>query len=41
MEKRNTGQKTNLGLYTVGPGVYSSSNRKEYQKDKNNNVSGE
>jgi hypothetical protein len=25
----------------LGPGVYSSSNRYEYQKHKNNNVSGE
>jgi hypothetical protein len=26
---------------TLGPGVYSASNRNEYQKHKNNNVSGE
>jgi hypothetical protein len=25
----------------LGPGVYSASNRNEYQKHKNNNVSGE
>jgi hypothetical protein len=25
----------------LGPGVYSASNRNEYQKQKNNNVSGE
>jgi hypothetical protein len=25
----------------LGPGVYSASNRSEYQKHKNNNVSGE
>jgi hypothetical protein len=25
----------------IGPGVYSASNRNEYQKHKNNNVSGE
>jgi hypothetical protein len=25
----------------IGPGVYSASNRNEYQKLKNNNVSGE
>jgi hypothetical protein len=29
---------TNVSL---GPGVYSASNRNEYQKQKNNNVSGE
>jgi hypothetical protein len=26
---------------TLGPGVHSASNRNEYQKHKNNNVSGE
>jgi hypothetical protein len=26
---------------TLGPGVHSASNRNEYQKQKNNNVSGE
>jgi hypothetical protein len=26
---------------TLGPGIYSASNRNEYQKHKNNNVSGE
>jgi hypothetical protein len=26
---------------TPGPGIYSASNRNEYQKHKNNNVSGE
>jgi hypothetical protein len=28
-------------LAALGPGVYSASNRDEYQKHKNNNVSGE
>jgi hypothetical protein len=28
-------------LAALGPGVYSASNRNEYQKHKNNNVSGE
>jgi hypothetical protein len=28
-------------LVVLGPGVYSASNRNEYQKQKNNNVSGE
>jgi hypothetical protein len=28
-------------LAALGPGVYSASNRNEYQKQKNNNVSGE
>jgi hypothetical protein len=27
--------------HMLGPGVYSASNRNEYQKYKNNNVSGE
>jgi hypothetical protein len=28
-------------LYALDPGVYSASNRNEYQEHKNNNVSGE
>jgi hypothetical protein len=28
-------------LFTLCPGVYSAANRNEYQKHKNNNVSGE
>jgi hypothetical protein len=28
-------------LAALGPGVYSASNRNEYQKHKNSNVSGE
>jgi hypothetical protein len=28
-------------LAALGPGAYSASNRNEYQKHKNNNVSGE
>jgi hypothetical protein len=28
-------------LPALGPGVYSASNRNEYQKHKNNNVSGQ
>jgi hypothetical protein len=30
-----------LGPAALGPAVYSASNRNEYQKHKNNNVSGE
>jgi hypothetical protein len=29
------------GYLVLGPGVYSASNRNEYKKHKNNNVSGE
>jgi hypothetical protein len=32
---------TNNNSAILGPGVYSASNRNEYQKLKNNNVSGE
>jgi hypothetical protein len=38
--------KVNFSIYLIlpaalGPGVYSASNRNEYQKQKNNHVSGE
>jgi hypothetical protein len=31
----------NRGKLALGPGVHSASNRKEYQKHNNNNVTGE